>query len=58
MAKRTTAKDVIERRYLQLKLDRDQRGAMNTSVKYYIDDLKRWLKQSPKRTARKGGLGR
>lgn len=52
------AKDVIERRYLQLKLSRDLRNKYYAQAALYITDLKAWLKGSPKRTARKGGLGR
>ena len=53
-------KDVIERRYLQLKLNRDRRtpSVCKQSTSSYIAYLKAWLKHSVKRTKRAGGLGR
>lgn len=58
MAATTRAKDVISRRYVQLKLNRDRRRILHVAVREYIDALKAWLKGSPKRTKRKSGLGR
>lgn len=57
-------KDVIERRYLQLKLNRDGRkyaGRPSTeagAICAYIDSLREWLAGSVKRTKKPGGIGR
>lgn len=57
-AKRKVNRDVIERRYLRLKLNRDRRRITTTAVRDYIGQLKGWLAASVKRTKKPGGLGR
>lgn len=58
-AKQKVSEDVIARRYLQLKLNRDLRsGRFGALTKAYIVSLKTWLKGQPRRTRRPGGVGR
>lgn len=48
----------IERRYLQLKLQRDKRRYSLCAVREYIGTLQLWLRQQPARTHKPGGIGR
>jgi len=58
MANTTATGGRIERRYLQLKLQRDKRKYSIAVVRDYIGSLQAWLRQQPARTKRKGGIGR
>ena len=58
MTRKRVNKDVVERRYLQLKLARDKRKISLSVVRAYITALQEWLRGSPKRTKKAGGLGR
>lgn len=51
-------KDVIERRYLQLKLSRDKRKISLATTREYISSLQAWVRNQLKRTKKKGGLGK
>lgn len=58
------AKDMIQRRYLQLKLNRmrrqhaDDNSRMAAGYRGAIDDLKAWIAAQVTRAKRKGGVGR
>ena len=51
-----TKRDVIQRRYLQLKLNRDLRsGKYGAMTKAYIVGLKTWVTSTRKRAGKKAG---